>query len=129
MSGVRLDKWLWAARFFKTRGLARDAIDGGKIRIGGVKAKPAKDVTEGMEIVISRHSEEITVVVQGVREDRRPAQEAQQLYAETETSRAKREQMTDAMRAARAGFVPADHRPNKRERRQMSRLKELPHAD
>ncbi|MDP5328089.1 MAG: S4 domain-containing protein [Litorivicinaceae bacterium] len=129
MSGVRLDKWLWAARFFKTRGLARDAIDGGKIRIGGVKAKPAKDVTEGMEIVISRHSEEITVVVQGVREDRRPAQEAQQLYAETEASRAKREQMTDAMRAARAGFVPADHRPNKRERRQMSRLKELPHAD
>ena len=114
MSGVRLDKWLWAARFFKTRGLARDAIDGGKIRIGGVKAKPAKDVTEGMEIVISRHSEEITVVVQGVREDRRPAQEAQQLYAETEASRAKREQMTDAMRAARAGFVPADHRPNKR---------------
>lgn len=129
MSGVRLDKWLWAARFFKTRGLARDAIDGGKIRIGGVKAKPAKDVTEGMEIVISRHSEEITVVVQGVREDRRPAQEAQQLYSETEASRAKREQMTDAMRAARAGFVPADHRPNKRERRQMSRLKELPHAD
>ena len=129
MSGVRLDKWLWAARFFKTRGLARDAVDGGKIRIGGVKAKPAKDVTEGMEIVISRHSEEITVVVQGVREDRRPAQEAQQLYAETEASRAKREQMTDAMRAARAGFVPADHRPNKRERRQMSRLKELPHAD
>ena len=129
MSGVRLDKWLWAARFFKTRGLARDAIDGGKIRIGGVKAKPAKDVTEGMEIVISRHSEEITVVVQGVREDRRPAQEAQQLYAETEASRAKREQITDAMRAARAGFVPADHRPNKRERRQMSRLKELPHAD
>jgi ribosome-associated heat shock protein Hsp15 len=129
MSGVRLDKWLWAARFFKTRGLARDAIDGGKIRIGGVKAKPAKDVTEGMEIVISRHSEEITVVVQGVREDRRPAQEAQQLYTETEASRAKREQMTDAMRAARAGFVPADHRPNKRERRQMSRLKELPHAD
>ena len=129
MSGVSLDKWLWAARFFKTRGLARDAIDGGKIRIGGVKAKPAKDVTEGMEIVISRHSEEITVVVQGVREDRRPAQEAQQLYAETEASRAKREQMTDAMRAARAGFVPADHRPNKRERRQMSRLKELPHAD
>lgn len=129
MSGVRLDKWLWAARFFKTRGLARDAIDGGKIRIGGVKAKPAKDVTEGMEIVISRHSEEITVVVQGVREDRRPAQEAQQLYTETEASRAKREQMTDAIRAARAGFVPADHRPNKRERRQMSRLKELPHAD
>ena len=129
MSGVRLYKWLWAARFFKTRGLARDAIDGGKIRIGGVKAKPAKDVTEGMEIVISRHSEEITVVVQGVREDRRPAQEAQQLYAETEASRAKREQMTDAMRAARAGFVPADHRPNKRERRQMSLLKELPHAD
>jgi ribosome-associated heat shock protein Hsp15 len=129
MSGVRLDKWLWAARFFKTRGLARDAIDGGKIRIGGVKAKPAKDVTEGMEIVISRHSEEITVVVQGVREDRRPAQEAQQLYSETEASRAKREQMTDAIRAARAGFVPADHRPNKRERRQMSRLKELPHAD
>ncbi|MGA1207000.1 MAG: RNA-binding protein [Gammaproteobacteria bacterium] len=128
MSGVRLDKWLWAARFFKTRGLAREAIDGGKIRISGVKAKPAKEVTEGMEIVISRHSEEITVVVNAVREDRRPAQEAQMLYAETEASKTKRLAQSEAFRAARAGFVPADHRPNKRERRQISRLKELPDA-
>lgn len=126
MSGVRLDKWLWAARFYKTRALAREAIDGGKIRISGVKAKPAKEVAEGMEIVISRHSEEITVVVQAVREDRRPAREAQLLYAETEESQHKRLAVSDALRAARAGFVPADHRPNKRERRQINRLKELP---
>jgi len=129
MSGVRLDKWLWAARFFKTRGLARDAIDGGKIRIAGVKAKPSREVSEGMEIVISRQSEEIAVIVRAVREDRRPAVEAQCLYEETDASKQKRESVTETMRAARAGFVPADHRPNKRERRQLSRLKEHPNAE
>ena len=121
--GVRLDKWLWAARFFKTRGLARDAIDGGKIHIDGVKAKPSKVVTPGIEIEISRGQTDMVVIVRDVREDRRPASEAQLLYEETAASIQKRETERDLNRFSRAGFQPADHRPNKRERRQMTKLK------
>jgi ribosome-associated heat shock protein Hsp15 len=122
-SGVRLDKWLWAARFFKTRGLARDAIDGGKIRINGVKAKPSKSVLPGQVMNISRGQTEFVVEVLAVREDRRPAAEAALLYQETEASRTKRETEQDLRRYERAGFQPTDHRPNKRERRQITRLK------
>jgi len=123
MSGVRLDKWLWAARFFKTRGLARDAVDGGKIHIDGVKAKPSKIITPGLEIEISRGQVDIVVIVRNVREDRRPASEAQLLYEETAESIKKRETKRDLNRFSREGFQPADHRPNKRERRQMTKLK------
>ena len=123
MSGVRLDKWLWAARFFKTRGLARDAVDGGKIHIDGVKAKPSKIITPGLEIEISRGQVDIVVIVRNVREDRRPASEAQLLYEETAESIKRRETERDLNRFSREGFQPADHRPNKRERRQMTKLK------
>jgi len=123
MSGVRLDKWLWAARFFKTRRLARDAVDGGKIHIDGVKAKPSKIITPGLEIEISRGQVDIVVIVRNVREDRRPASEAQLLYEETAESIKRRETERDLNRFSREGFQPADHRPNKRERRQMTKLK------
>ena len=123
MSGVRLDKWLWAARFFKTRGLARNAVDGGKIHIEGVKAKPSKIITPGLEIEISRGQVDMVVIVRNVREDRRPASEAQLLYEETAESIKKRETERDLNRFSREGFQPADHRPNKRERRQMTKLK------
>ena len=123
MSGVRLDKWLWAARFFKTRGLARDAVDGGKIHINGVKAKPSKIITPGLEIEISLGKVDMVVIVRNVREDRRPASEAQLLYEETAESIKKRETERDLNRFSREGFQPADHRPNKRERRQMTKLK------
>ena len=123
MSGVRLDKWLWAARFFKTRGLARDAVDGGKIHIDGVKAKPSKIITPGLEIEISRGQVDMVVIVRNVREDRRPASEAQLLYEETAESIKKRETERDLNRFSREGFQPADHRPNKRGRRQMTKLK------
>ena len=127
MSGVRLDKWLWAARFFKTRGLARDAVDGGKIHIDGVKAKPSKMVIPGLEIEISRGQTDMIVKVIDIREDRRPAIEAQQLYEETPESIKKRETDRDLNRFSRAGFQPAAHRPNKRERRQMTKLKGIFH--
>lgn len=127
MSSVRLDKWLWAARFFKTRGLARDAIDGGKIRVEGVKAKPSKMVVPGLEIEISRGQSSMVINVLDVREDRRPAVEAQLLYQETSESIEKREAERDLFRYSRAGFQPADHRPNKRERRQMTKLKGASH--
>jgi ribosome-associated heat shock protein Hsp15 len=123
MSGVRLDKWLWAARFFKTRGLARDAIDGGKIRIEGVKAKPSKVVTPGLQIEISKGQVVMVVDVVDVREDRRPAAEACLLYAETADSIKAREAESDIRKFARQGFQPTDHRPNKRERRQLTKLK------
>lgn len=123
MSGVRLDKWLWAARFFKTRGVARDAIDGGKIRIEGVKAKPSKVVTPGLQIEISKGQVVMVVDVVDVREDRRPAAEACLLYAETADSIKARETESDIRKFARQGFQPTDHRPNKRERRQLTKLK------
>jgi Ribosome-associated heat shock protein implicated in the recycling of the 50S subunit (S4 paralog) len=123
MSGVRLDKWLWAARFFKTRGLARDAIDGGKIRIDGVKAKPSKVVMPGLQIEISKGQMVMVVDVVDVREDRRPASEAALLYAETPDSIKAREAEADIRKFARQGFQPTDHRPNKRERRQLTKLK------
>ena len=123
MSAVRLDKWLWAARFFKTRGLARDAVDGGKIHINGVKAKPSKIITPGLEIEISRGQVDMVVIVRNVREDRRPASEAQLLYEETAESIKKHETERDLNRFSREGFQPANHRPNKRERRQMTKLK------
>ena len=123
MSGVRLDKWLWAARFFKTRGLARDAIDGGKIHLDGVKAKPSKMVVTGLEIEISRGRSSMVINVLDVREDRRPADEAPLLYEETSESIKKREAERDLFRYSRAGFQPADHRPNKKERRQITKLK------
>ena len=123
MSGIRLDKWLWAARFFKTRGLARDAIDGGKIRIEGVKAKPSKVITPGLRIEISKGHTIMIVDVLDVRGDRRSAAEAQKLYEETTDSRTKRESERDLRSFSRAGFQPADHRPNKLERRQMTKFK------
>jgi ribosome-associated heat shock protein Hsp15 len=123
MSGVRLDKWLWAARFFKTRGLAREAIDGGKIRIDGVKAKPSKLVIPGLQIEISKAQVVMVVDVVDVREDRRPASEACLLYSETPESIKARETESEIRKFARQGFQPNEHRPNKRERRQLNKLK------
>lgn len=123
VTGVRLDKWLWAARFYKTRGLAREAIDGGKIRIDGVKAKPSKTVVPGQLMTVSRGQTEQMIEVLAVREDRRPAQEAQALYRETEDSVARREHTRDLEKFARAGFQPSDSRPNKRERRKLVAFK------
>ncbi|MDB9862949.1 S4 domain-containing protein [Litorivicinus sp.] len=123
MSGVRLDKWLWAARFFKTRGLARSAIDGGKIRIEGNKAKPSKLVTTGLLIKVSRGQTEIEVEILGVREDRRPATEAAWLYQETNESCKKREAESDMRRFALKGFQPSDQRPSKHARKELNKLK------
>ena len=123
MNGVRLDKWLWAARFFKTRGLAREAINGGKIYVDGIKGKPSKLVIPGLLIQVSRGQEIITAKVLGVREDRRPAKEAVLLYQETSDSILKRSAEQDIRRFAIQGFQPKDHRPNKRERRQITKLK------
>jgi ribosome-associated heat shock protein Hsp15 len=120
---VRLDKWLWAARFFKTRGLAAEAIDGGKVQIGGDRVKRSRQVQVGDEVRVRLGPYEHTVVVSAVSEHRGPASEAARLYEETAASRAAREKLAFQLRAARSALVSDDERPSKRDRRRLLRFK------
>jgi ribosome-associated heat shock protein Hsp15 len=123
-AGLRLDKWLWAARFFKTRGLAVEAINGGKVQVDGHRVKPAKEIRPGMEVRVRIGNVEKVVRVRGLNRQRRPAQEAVLLYEETEGSRARREQQAEQRRLEQASVRARDvRRPNKRERRLIQRLK------
>ncbi|HQN65204.1 MAG TPA: RNA-binding S4 domain-containing protein [Methylophilus sp.] len=118
----RLDKWLWAARFFKTRSLAADAIDSGKVRVDGERAKTAKEVKIGMCIQIRTRDYEIEVSVTGLSDVRRGAPEAATLYAETEQSRTRREQ---AKLTRENDFALRDRgtgRPTKRELRDIKKF-------
>lgn len=115
---VRLDKWLWAARFFKTRALAKAAIESGKVHCRGERCKPSKEPRVGDELLIRIGVEERTVVVQQLSIIRRGAPEAQTLYAETEQSITRREQLS-AQRKAGALGVTTDGKPSKKQRRQL----------
>lgn len=119
---VRLDKWLWAARFFKTRGLCKDAIDGGKVMYNGAKGKAARNVELGALITVRKGWDEVTVEVKGLSEQRRGAPEAQLLYEETPDSIAKRERRAVEHKSF-GGRIMSDHRPNKKERRDIQQLK------
>ena len=118
---VRLDKWLWAARFYKTRALAKAAIESGKVHCRGERCKPGKEPRVGDEFVIRTGFEERTVVVKALSAVRRGAPEAQALYEETEESVKRREQAAE-MRKAGAMGVTTDGRPNKKQRRQIHQL-------
>ena len=120
--GVRLDKWLWAARFYKTRSLAKEMIDGGKVHYNGQRSKPNKSVEIGARIKLRQGNEEKEVQVLALSEQRRGAPEAQLLYRETEQSVAQREKFA-AMRKANAMPHP-DRRPNKKERRDLLKFKQ-----
>ena len=128
MSGpgrVRVDKWLWAARFFKTRSLAADAIGGGKIVVNGERVKPAKLVQAGDEIRIRLGPYEHVVHVRGLSERRGPATVAATLYQETEASVAARAKLAEQLRMAPAAFVYEDKgRPTKRDRRELDRFRD-----
>jgi|GWRWMinimDraft_11_1066019.scaffolds.fasta_scaffold23533_2 ribosome-associated heat shock protein Hsp15 len=126
---VRLDKWLWAARFFKTRSLAKAAIEGGKVQINGQRAKPSKEIEPGITLTINQGWEEKTVVVTALSEQRRGAAEAALLYAETPESLVKREQQAAARRAAREGIQYPDERPSKKQRRQIIKFRSLDLSD
>lgn len=126
---VRLDKWLWAARFFKTRSLAKAAIEGGKVQINGQRAKPSKEIEQGITLTIHQGWEEKTVVVTALSEQRRGATEAALLYAETPDSLVQREQKGAARRAARAGIQYPDERPSKKQRRQIIKFRALDFSD
>lgn len=119
---VRLDKWLWAARFFKTRTLCKEAIDGGKVMYNNAKGKAARNVEMGALITIRKGWEEVTVEVKGLSEQRRGAPEALLLYAETKESIEKRERRAVEHKSF-GGRIMADHKPNKKERRDIKQLK------
>lgn len=121
--GVRLDRWLWAARFFKTRALAQQAIQGGKVRVNGHRAKPARAVTPGDRMTLTRGQERIELVVAGVAERRGPAPVAAKLYDETPESKARREAEGEERRLRRlVAPVPPPGRPDKRARRRIIRF-------
>ncbi len=119
---VRLDKWLWAARFYKTRALAKAAIEGGKVHCRGERCKPGKEPRVGDELLIRNGFDERTVVIQALSVVRRGAPEAQTLYAETAESIERREQAT-AQRKAGALGMQTDGRPSKKQRRQIHRFR------
>jgi ribosome-associated heat shock protein Hsp15 len=120
---VRIDKWLWAARFFKTRSLAKAAIEGGKVHCNGERCKSSRDLVAGMTLNIRQGFDEIVVVVKALSEQRRGAPEAALLYEETPESRASREQAAEQRRAERAGADVHSGRPTKQDRRMIHRLK------
>lgn len=120
---VRLDKWLWAARFYKTRSLAKAAIDGGKVYVNGARAKAAKEVAIGDTLSVTKGEVVQLVTVTGVADRRGSATVAAALYAESEDSIARREAVRAERRWQRAGLVAPKRRPNKRERRQLLKLK------
>lgn len=119
---VRLDKWLWAARFFKTRALAKAAVEGGKVHCKGERCKPSKEPKVGEELTIRAGFDERTVVIRALSAVRRGAPEAQLLYEETAESQTRRENAA-AMRKAGALGVETDGRPSKKQRRELQRFR------
>ncbi|MCW0344213.1 Heat shock protein 15 [Pantoea ananatis] len=121
--GVRLDKWLWAARFYKTRSIAREMIEGGKVHYNGQRSKPSKLVERDAELTLRQGNEERTVVIAEISEQRRPASEAQLLYCETEASIEKREKVALARKMNALTMPHPDRRPDKKERRDLMKFK------
>lgn len=120
MDKLRIDKWLWAARFFKTRSLATDEIDKGRVAVNGQEAKPAREVKVGDTVAVRREGVTRTVVVKGVSAVRGPAPVAQQLYEETPESLKQREQAAEQRHYAREPALSIEHgRPTKRGRREL----------
>lgn len=120
---VRFDRWLWAARFYKTRTLAASEIAGGKARLDGQRVKPAAPVRVGDTVRVLKPPYEWVVEVQALSERRGPAREARELYAETEASRAKRERRRIQMREVPVPTYEGKGRPTKKERREIERVR------
>ena len=121
---VRVDKWLWAARFFKTRSAAQQAVEGGKVKLNGERVKPAKDVRVDDELTIGIGAYEWTVRVVQLSDKRGPATVARTLYAEDEASRLQREEQIALRKLAAEPAQERHGRPTKRERRQLERWRD-----
>lgn len=120
---LRLDKWLWAARFYKTRSVAKQAIEGGKVYCEGSRTKPSKEVEIGMEIRLRQGFDEKTVIIKALSEQRRGAPEAQLLYEETSESTQQRQKQADLSKAQPSHWSTPT-KPNKRDRRLIHRFKQ-----
>ena len=118
----RLDKWLWFARFFRTRSQAKQAIESGKVSVGGARAKPAKEVAVGDELQVRRGDEAFVIVVRGFAEQRGNATLAQALFEETDASRIAREAARVQRKRAGFGMIAPPTRPTKRDRRALDRM-------
>ena len=125
-ASVRLDKWLWAARFFKTRALASTAVSGGKVHLAGGRVKPSRAVKLGDVFEVRRGYERFEIVVTGLSERRGSAREAQLLYRETEASITRRSEEAEQRKLAQMQRPRSDKRPDKRQRRQIRRFIEKP---
>lgn len=121
---VRLDKWLWAARFYKTRAIAREMVDGGKVHYNGQRGKPSKLVELNAEIRLRQGNDERTVRVLALNSQHRGANEAQALYEETEASIANREKVAQARKLNALTMPHPDRRPDKKERRNLIKFKQ-----
>ncbi|HEY4026202.1 MAG TPA: S4 domain-containing protein [Candidatus Dormibacteraeota bacterium] len=119
---VRVDKWLWAARFYKTRTLATEAVEGGKVHVNGDRVKAARPLRAGDSVRIRRGPEEVELVVLALAEQRGPATAALALYQETEASVAKRQALAEQQRTLAAGMQQVKGPPDKRSRRQIVRF-------
>lgn len=125
VAAVRLDVWLWAARFYRTRSLAKQAVETGKVDVAGQRPKSSRAVRVGEVLQISRGDEVFDIEVRGLSEMRGPAPVAQQLYAESEASLARRAELRLQRAAAKNGYQPPEHKPDKRARRLIRALGDL----
>jgi len=121
---VRVDKWLWAARFFKTRSLAKQAIDGGKVQVGGQRVKASKDIEIGMTLNVRQGFDEREVLVTGLSEQRRGAPQAALLYRETDASLARRSERAEQRKAANMSVQHPHKKPNSRQRRLLEKFRQ-----
>ena len=122
-SSVRLDKWLWAARFFKTRSVAREAVSGGKVHLNGNRAKPGRSLSAGDLLRIQRGDDEYTITIIELGTRRGPAAVAQTLYKESDESRLKREKLVEQRKLEHEQHAGRERRPDKRQRRRLVRFK------
>ena len=122
-ASVRLDKWLWASRFFKTRSLAADAIDAGKVHVNGDRVKRAKEVRVGDTVQMRLGPYEHTVMVRGLSDRRGPAPVARELYEETADSEAGRAKLREQLSLLPSAFVPGSGRPTKKDRRTLNKFR------
>ena len=127
MSGtVRIDKWLWAARFFKTRGLAREAIKGGKVQLNGTRVKPGRTVSEGDRLTIRRGEDEYEITVRDPGDRRLSATLAREKYEENPAGKARREAAAEQRKLEYQARADRQRRPDKRQRRQIVRFTKRP---
>jgi ribosome-associated heat shock protein Hsp15 len=121
-SEIRIDKWLWAARFFKTRSLAAEAITGGKVALNGGRAKPSRVIRPGDHLSIRRGAYEWSIIVKGTSNYRGPASDAAALYEETEESRTKRQAAMAQLKLQRPAIFDSPRRPSKKDRRAIAKF-------